>query len=158
MEVFKAKMDALVPEDKNVVISVIENFICDAVKGGSDDIAMNGLCDKAIKDYLNVIYETGTIDFNNVNINKFRYQCKNVKLRHLYFRLISKDFFTMEKMFKYKMVDSDKCKRCGEVETYKRLIWECGEAKRIWQHFNAFVTSANQKEERVLDYENVFRI
>jgi hypothetical protein len=58
MEVFKAKMDYLVPEDKNVVISVGKNFICDEVKRGLDDIAKNELCDKAIKDYLKVIHET----------------------------------------------------------------------------------------------------
>jgi hypothetical protein len=58
---------------------------------------------------------------------------KNVKQRRIYFRLISKDFFTREKMLKYKMVSNNKCKRCEEVETYKHLIWECGEAKKIWQ-------------------------
>jgi hypothetical protein len=34
-----------------------------------------------------------TIDYKKENISKFRNQCKNVKLRHIYFRLISKDFF-----------------------------------------------------------------
>ena len=58
MEVFKAKMDSLVPEDKKVVISVVENFICDEVKRGVEDTEKNELCDKAIKDYLKVIYET----------------------------------------------------------------------------------------------------
>jgi hypothetical protein len=100
----------------------------------------------------------GTIDYKKENINKFRYQCKNVKLRHLYFRLISKDFFTMEKMFKYKMVNNYKCKRCGEVETCIHLIWECGEVKKIWQIFNRFVISENQQEERVLEYENEYKI
>ena len=100
----------------------------------------------------------GTIDFNTENINKFRHQCKNVKLRHIYFRLISKDFFTMEKMFKYKMVTNNRCKRCGEVETYKHLLWECREAKNIWQLFNEFVTNINQMNEKVQEYDNVFRI
>jgi hypothetical protein len=100
----------------------------------------------------------GTIGFNIENINKFRYQCKNAKLRHIYFRLISKDFFTMDKMFKYKMVNSNKCKRCGDVETYKHLLWECREAKNIWELFNEFVTNINQINEKVQDYDNVFKI
>jgi hypothetical protein len=100
----------------------------------------------------------GTIDYNKENIIKFRNQCKNVKLRHIYFRLISKDFFTMEKMFKYKMVNSDKCKRCGDVESYKHMLWECREAKNIWKLFNEFVTSINQNNEGVQNYDNVFRI
>ena len=57
-EVFKAKMDDLRNEDKKVVISVIENFVCDAVRGVSDDMVANGLCEKAIKDYLNTVNET----------------------------------------------------------------------------------------------------
>jgi hypothetical protein len=86
----------------------------------------------------NFSIKLGTIDYRKENIIKFRYQCKNVKLRHIYYRLITKDFFTMEKMFKYRMVDNNKCKRCGEVETYKHLLWECREAKNIWQLFNEF--------------------
>jgi hypothetical protein len=80
----------------------------------------------------------GTMDFNKENVSKLRYQCKNVKLRHIYFRLISKDFYTMDKMFRYKMVNNNNCKRCDEVEDFKHLIWECREAKRIWKVFNEF--------------------
>ena len=39
----------------------------------------------------------GKTDYNKEFIGKWRNQCKNVKLRHIYFRLIYKDFFTMEK-------------------------------------------------------------
>ncbi len=56
------------------------------------------------------------------------------------------------------MVNNNKCKRCDKVETYKHLIWECREAKKIWQLFNEFATSVNQQCERVLDYENIFTI
>jgi hypothetical protein len=56
------------------------------------------------------------------------------------------------------MVNEDKCKRCGEVETYKHLLWECREAKNIWQLFNEFVTNANQGSEKVQDYDNIFKI
>jgi hypothetical protein len=36
----------------------------------------------------------GTIDYNKEFIGTFRKQCKNVKLRHIYFRLVSKDLQT----------------------------------------------------------------
>ena len=64
----------------------------------------------------------------------------------------------MDKMFKYKMVNSNKCKRCGGVETYKHLLWECKEAKNIWELFNKFVTNINQNNEKVQDYDNVFKV
>jgi hypothetical protein len=71
----------------------------------------------------------GTIDYNKDYINKFRKKRKNGKLRNIYFRLILKDLFTMEKMFQYKMVNSNKCKRRGHVETFRHLLWECRSGK-----------------------------
>ena len=56
------------------------------------------------------------------------------------------------------MVNCDKCNRCVEVETYKHLLWECGEARKIWMAFNDFATSINHLEDRVLEYEDVFKI
>jgi hypothetical protein len=76
----------------------------------------------------------GIISYKKENIIKFRGQCKNVKLRHIYFRLISKDFFTMEKMHKYKMTNDNKCTRCQEIESYRHLIWECTEVKKNMEH------------------------
>ena len=58
IEVFRAKMDELEKVDKEVIISVIENFICDAVRGVTDEVAANGLCEKSIKDFLKTVNET----------------------------------------------------------------------------------------------------
>jgi hypothetical protein len=60
----------------------------------------------------------GIINYNRENISKFRYQCKNVKLRHIYFRLISKDFFTMEKCINIKWLTIISAK---DVKKLKRL-------------------------------------
>jgi hypothetical protein len=64
----------------------------------------------------------------------------------------------MDKMFKYKMVTNNRCKRCQEIETYKHLIWKCRETKKIWKIFNEFVTQLNLREEKIQDYENIFMI
>jgi ribosomal protein L32 len=61
----------------------------------------------------------------------------------------------MEKMLKYKMVNDNKCKRCGEVENFKHLMWDCGEARKIWMAFNEYATRINHQEEKVLEYEDV---
>jgi hypothetical protein len=58
IEVFKVKMDGLEKVNKEIVISVVENFICDAVKGVSDDLIANVLCEKSIKDFLKIVHET----------------------------------------------------------------------------------------------------
>ena len=58
IEVFKVKMDEIEKVDRKIVILVVENFICDAVKGITDDAATNGLCEKSIKDFLKIVHET----------------------------------------------------------------------------------------------------
>jgi hypothetical protein len=64
----------------------------------------------------------------------------------------------MEKMFKYKMVNSDKCRRCGEVETYRHLLWDCRETKRVWQAYNAYLICIRKSNCKVLSYDDVFVI
>jgi hypothetical protein len=65
----------------------------------------------------------------------------------------------MEKMSKYKIVNNNKCKRCEDVETYKHLLWECREAKKIWMAFNEFVvTHLDLHQEKIKDYDNIFMI
>ena len=44
----------------------------------------------------------GIIGYDGKQISKFRDQCKNVKLRHIYLRLVSRDFYTKERMLRFK--------------------------------------------------------
>ena len=45
----------------------------------------------------------------NELMNKFREQCKNLKLRQIYFRLVSRDFYTKERMLRFGMSRDDMC-------------------------------------------------
>ena len=47
---------------------------------------------------------------------------------------------------------NDECERCGEVETYKHLFWECRESRRVWRSFNEYI------DHKVTRYEEVFTI
>jgi hypothetical protein len=69
--------------------------------------------------------------FEDKNIMIFRNSCQNSKLRNIYFRLINNDFYTREKMFKFKMVEDCNCTRCGRTETTKHLLFECQHSKVI---------------------------
>lgn len=82
----------------------------------------------------------GIVNYDKTQIALFRRQCKNIKLRHIFFRLISKDFFTKEKMFRFGMCNDNQCTRCGETETFKHLLWECPESARIWNSVNAYMS------------------
>ena len=78
----------------------------------------------------------GITSFKEEFIIEFRERCKNSKLRNIYFRLIHNDFFTKVKLKKFKMILSDKCERCEEVETTNHLLWGCRQAKNIWTIYN----------------------
>jgi hypothetical protein len=88
----------------------------------------------------------------------FRRTCRNSKLRNIYFRLINNDFFTRERMFKYKMIDNDRCTRCGQIETVKHLLYECEHSKRIWNLYNEILILNKQETEQVLKYNSIFQI
>ena len=54
-EVFKAALDNLNEGNGEVIISVLENFLCDEVKGITDPGEMNDALEKTIKEYLALI-------------------------------------------------------------------------------------------------------
>ncbi len=56
------------------------------------------------------------------------------------------------------MTNNNRCMRCGEIETYRHLIWDCREAKKIWQSFNEWMSYIEKQDERVLTYDGVFEI
>ena len=61
LEVFKAKMATLEPTDKEVIISVVENLICDAVVGTLDnEDVFNEKLEKSIQDYIKVVKDCAT--------------------------------------------------------------------------------------------------
>jgi exonuclease III len=96
-------------------------------------------------------------DFNCENIVTFREQCKNPKLRNIYFRLIHNDFFPHSRMKKYKMTNSDKCPRCDEVETTKHMLWECAHVQNIWRLFNELMSKMRLENEHVTIYDDIYK-
>jgi hypothetical protein len=103
-------------------------------------------------------HRLGTTLYDPSQIVRFREQCKNVKLRHIYFRLVSRDFYTKERMLKFNMSRDNECERCGRVETYCHLMWECTESRRVWDCFNNYILSLNVTFNIVNCYEDVFSI
>jgi hypothetical protein len=97
----------------------------------------------------------GTTDYPEEFIGKLKKQCKNVKLRHIYFRLVSKDFFTVEEMIKCKMVNSDKCSRCGEVESYRHLFWDCRKARKYGGHIVSTLCIENEDLQEMIQSEGL---
>jgi hypothetical protein len=99
----------------------------------------------------------GIEDWDNQNIVEFRGKCKNVKLRSIHFRLIHNDFFSRVRMKKFKMIECEKCLRCGIAESSKHLLWECSQVQHIWSLFNIFIGQLFTVNDKVLTYEDIFR-
>jgi len=116
-----------------------------------------------LKKSLNRITETdfeAKTDVRNEIINplQIRKDCKNAKLRNIYFRMIHNDFFTYKRMFKYKMTTTPNCPRCEHIETSKHLLWECIESKRLWNTYNDLLKRLNLESEKLDHYEDLFKI
>ena len=98
----------------------------------------------------------GIDNFDEQNITRFRDNCKNPKLRNIYFRLIHNDFFTHVRMKKYKMTEDDHCPRCGQTENTKHLLWECTHVQNIWKLYNNLMAKLQLNNELVNSFKNIF--
>ena len=63
-------------------------------------------------------------DFINLFV-KLYYITKNTKLRNFQYRLLLGRIFLNDKLFKWKILASDKCDFCNYKQTIKHLFWEC---------------------------------
>ena len=98
----------------------------------------------------------GIEGFDKTSILKFRMRCKNTKLRHIFFKVISGDIFSKERMCKFGMVDNNRCERCEGVESSKHLLWECSESRKIWSLFNEWKVSHSPNSPSVNEYRDIY--
>ena len=70
----------------------------------------------------------------------------NTKLRSFHFRLLHHSIVTNEKLFRWKILDTDKCTFCNvAVENTFHLIWECQVAKTIWDQIKTWVKNSSNR-------------
>ena len=106
----------------------------------------------------NHIAKLGIDEFDKESILKFRNKCKNIKLRHVFYRLISGDIFSKERMCRFGMVNNNLCERCQQVESTRHLLWECVEARNIWELFNTWIVSNNPTVNMINVYQDIYNI
>ena len=71
---------------------------------------------------LDFAHRLGYQNYDPNEIIKFRSLCQNMKLRHIYYRLITRDFYTKQRMFRFRMRLDDRCMRCGMIEDYRIVL------------------------------------
>ena len=67
MDVFKVRMSELDDDDRGIVISVIENFVCDMVGEAKEEKVIEARMTKALEEFVEVLKETAT----NLKRSKF---------------------------------------------------------------------------------------
>jgi ribosomal protein L37AE/L43A len=98
------------------------------------------------------------INFDKNSIMEVRRSVSNVKLRNVFYRLINKDFFTRERMVKFKMIVDNNCERCGgfEVEDVKHLLWECRETRKMWESLNTILAEIGLNKFIIKEYKDIY--
>ena len=107
------------------------------------------------QDYINKL---GIDEFDKENILKFRNKCKNIKLRHVFYRLISGDIFSGERMFRFGMINNNTCVRCQQIESTRHLLWGCRESSNIWELFNIWIANNHPASKVMNEYQDMYKI
>ena len=76
----------------------------------------------------------------------------------MFFRLISGDIFSKERMCRFGMINNNLCERCQQVESTRHFLWECVEARNIWELFNTWVMSNRPLFNVVNEYQDIYNI
>ena len=75
---------------------------------------------------------------------------------HVFFRGISGDIFSKERMCRFGMVDNNTCERRERVEASKHLLWHCRELRNIWRLYNDWIANDARASKSVFEYEDIF--
>jgi exonuclease III len=78
----------------------------------------------------------------------------STNLKIFKYRLLHMDIFTKQRMFKFKMSQSEMCDYCGEVEDVKHVLWQCARANRIWIFFDTILRGVGIQLN--IHFENLF--
>ena len=68
---------------------------------------------------------------------KHLWRIGNPHLRAYRLKLLYKDIFSNERRFRFKIADSPNCTICGQVESVTHQLFECRNAQRLWNMYNA---------------------
>jgi hypothetical protein len=80
----------------------------------------------------------------------------NVKHKNTMLRILNGDIFCKERLFRFKMIDNNRCDRCGDIETSQHMLIDCPDANKIWSHLRNILMTINI--EFKVDIYNVLNI
>ena len=75
----------------------------------------------------------------------------SIKHRNVLLRLAHGEFYTKERLHRFRLIDSNQCPRCDMVETLQHKFIECEYVRRIWHKANTFKDSLVSVRHNQLD-------
>lgn len=82
---------------------------------------------------LDIVQRHGLVRNSPILPHKF-WLIKDPILRHIRLKIAWKDVLSLERCFRFRMTDSSACTICGREETVAHQLWDCQNARRIWQY------------------------
>ena len=64
------------------------------------------------------------------------WRIRNPTLRNYRLKVLYKDVYCQERRFRYGLTNSPRCTICNEIETVQHQLFDCKNAKRMWQIYN----------------------
>ena len=83
----------------------------------------------------------------------------STKHRDILLKVAHGDVYTQDKLFRFGMVDNNKCPRCNLRETLQHKFLECDYVTRIWSEVNKYYLSLNSnitQNQQLLMVKNAF--
>jgi hypothetical protein len=57
---------------------------------------------------------------------------KNTRQKNIFLRIYNNDIYSKEKLYKFGLIDSPECPKCGAIETKLHLVYKCPQVLAIW--------------------------
>ena len=60
-------------------------------------------------------------------------------MRDFQYRLLVNSIYVNDRLFHWKLVETQKCEHCEHKQTILHLLWECEHAQKIWADLNRYL-------------------
>ena len=78
----------------------------------------------------------------------------DAKMKYFNYQVLQRTLITNRKLYLFKLIDSEQCDNCNQVETIAHLLVECPQILHIWEGLKRWIAT-NINEKYTLDNESI---
>jgi len=112
------------------------------------DIRVNRMSKETICDFkigLNLNLATSLTWLNHIR------KLTSVKHRNTMLRVAHGEIYSRERLFRFGLADSERCERCGEIETTRYKLFECETISNLWSELKRVTDSVLTNVDPAMD-------